>query len=181
MDDAVLSEDERARAARYVDSRHCERWKSSRVQLRNILSSLTAVSPSALTFESLPDGKPFLREGPHFNLSHSEDRALLAVAPFAVGIDVERVRPIERESIARRYFTAEEQEEMRKAADPLRRFFEIWTAKEAALKCTGEGLRSLKAVKLAGLTLLPLEVEPNFVATLAAPARAVEVRYHDLA
>ena len=70
-----------------------------------------------------------------FNLSHSGDVTLIAVARDSeVGVDVERIRPvIEMHAIARRWLgrddIADEQE-----------FFRVWTRHEAMVKALGVGL-----------------------------------------
>lgn len=87
-------------------------------------------------------GKPFLKGHPgfYFNISHTRNAIAAAFSDHEVGIDIERIRGEERE-IAKRFFTFEEYEYIYKeetAQD--RRFFEIWTKKEAYLKCIGKGL-----------------------------------------
>jgi 4'-phosphopantetheinyl transferase len=79
-----------------------------------------------------------------FNLAHTSGLTALAVArQQAIGVDVEnfaqRAAPFD---VARRHFSAAEA----RALDALqgdarqRRFFEMWTLKEAFLKATGTGL-----------------------------------------
>ncbi len=80
----------------------------------------------------------------HFNMSHSYDRALFAIArTFDVGVDIERCRiecPVD--SIAGASFSSQE----RAALSPLpprlkhRLFFTFWTRNEALAKGTGCGL-----------------------------------------
>ncbi len=80
----------------------------------------------------------------HFNLSHSEDLALLGVAlDRQIGVDVEHWRPlVDAESIVSRYFAPGER--ARWLALPeherLPAFFRGWTRKEAYLKARGVGL-----------------------------------------
>ena len=79
-----------------------------------------------------------------FNISHSEDRALLAVTTGCeVGVDIEAVRTDwAPDDVARRFFSPHEcawlyalPAEMRRAA-----FFRIWSRKEAYIKAHGLGL-----------------------------------------
>jgi 4'-phosphopantetheinyl transferase len=79
-----------------------------------------------------------------FNMSHSHELALCAVSlGKEVGIDVEYLRPMpEAESLAKRFFAESEYALIQ--ALPIKEqahaFFRLWTAKEAYLKATGQGL-----------------------------------------
>jgi hypothetical protein len=70
-----------------------------------------------------------------FNISHSANYVVCAIADSPVGIDIEGGRKVNR-SVAKRYFTEEEIESIHSDED----FFKIWTFKEALGKYTGEGL-----------------------------------------
>lgn len=145
----LLSGDELSRAERFVHSADRVRWTASRVALRVILSDRLGLVPSDVRFAVDSSGKP--RFDPlahkaeiHFNLSHSDDLALLAVTAAApVGIDVERMRSFpEAMAVAQQQFTPEESAElsaMDKAESQLA-FFRCWTRKEACLKALGTGL-----------------------------------------
>jgi len=94
-------------------------------------------------------GKPVLadswqRSGISFNLSHSENLAMIAVARgIEMGIDVEFVRPIpDARRIAERYLSTEERAVLDKlpAAEWPAAFYTVWTRKEACLKAVGTGL-----------------------------------------
>lgn len=85
-----------------------------------------------------PHGKPFLPDGPSFNLSHSGRYVVLAVSPGDVGVDIEEIRP-RSEGVAEKCFLNPEQEWIRRQKDPERAFYMLWTAKEAVMKATGEG------------------------------------------
>ena len=60
-----------------------------------------------------------------------------------IGVDVEQVRrDFDLEGIARRFFSAHEQQQLAGLADEKKpeAFFRCWTRKEAYIKATGEGL-----------------------------------------
>ena len=96
-------------------------------------------------YETGAQGKPYFPGGPCFSLSHSGGAALLAVAPFPVGADIEALAPV-RDAVLPRVLSAEERQWMEEG-DPEERFAFLWTRKEAALKCRGCGVtRSLRGV-----------------------------------
>ena len=91
-----------------------------------------------------PYGKPHLRPPVplEFNVSHAGQWVVCALAPTAVGIDIERVRAIDLR-IAERYFQPGEYAALLARAPEQRPayFFRLWTAKEAYVKALGLGLR----------------------------------------
>jgi phosphopantetheinyl transferase (holo-ACP synthase) len=78
------------------------------------------------------------------SISHSDGMglAVAAAGPIALGCDVERIEP-RTERFVRDYFTAAERERVAGTAmaDRAAVVSLIWSAKEAALKVLGEGLR----------------------------------------
>jgi len=141
----TLSEEERERAARFRFERHRRRFIAAHAALRGILSRATGQPPEALRFVSGPYGKPALEQSRvRFNLSHSGELALVAVALGRdVGVDVELVRPeIAGERIAERFFSPGEVAALRAQPEEGRveAFFHCWTRKEAFIKAKGEGL-----------------------------------------
>lgn len=92
------------------------------------------------------NGKPYFEGSmcPYFSISHSGDRACVALAQAPVGLDYQKmVQKRDLPAIAARYFSKEECRAYHKA--PCRKrlsyFYRIWTLKESYLKYTGEGMR----------------------------------------
>jgi 4'-phosphopantetheinyl transferase len=141
----ALSDDERERADRFRFDVHRRRFVRARAALRSILARYTGSDPGALAFEYGEHGKPSLAgEGPAFNLSHSEDVALCAVASGrGLGVDVEwAARPVEHLTLAERFFAPGEVAVLRTVPPEHlpAAFFACWTRKEAYVKATGRGL-----------------------------------------
>src|SRR5205085_7739202 len=89
---ATLTAEERARAGRYVDPGHARRFSAAHAWLRRVLGAVLGVAPQDVRLAG-GAGKPRLAEGgaPSFNLSRSNDLALIAVADHPVGVDVEHI------------------------------------------------------------------------------------------
>src|SRR5438046_3961564 len=143
----TLSVGERQRAERFQFDRDRKRFIVRHGLLRMILGRYLNLEPARLSFTCESRGKPALAgilDGRtlHFNLSHSDGLALFAVARrFALGVDVERIRPIpEIDQIAGKFFSTRESATLNAlpAEQKLEAFFNCWTRKEAYLKATGE-------------------------------------------
>ena len=148
---ALLSSDETARAARFVFDSHRRRFVAGRAALRRILGAEVGRSPETLVFEYNPAGKPSLTSdgatAVHFNLSHSDQWALVAATHIGpVGVDIEKRRPLEDVlRLAQTAFSRNELEELRSLAPSGREdaFFAGWTRKEAYIKARGDRLALL--------------------------------------
>lgn len=98
-----------------------------------------------LRYRYTDQGKPYLADYPdlYFNLSHSGNVAVCAVADCEVGMDVQ-VYGKGREAVAKRFFTGQEQEMLQRAKEEGRFeevFFSLWSIKESYLKYTGLGMK----------------------------------------
>ena len=162
---ATLSAQEQARASRFVFDRDRRRYQAAHVGLRDLLAARTGVPAAELVFEEGPFGKPALAGGLcAFNLSHSEDVALVALADAGVGeigVDVEMLRPMaDAAALARQNFSASENAELAAlpSGDQSLAFLLGWTRKEACLKAIGSGLSIAPNIFTAGLGMGPRSV-----------------------
>lgn len=88
--------------------------------------------------------KPYFVNSPqvHFNLSHSEERAMCVMSSCEVGCDVEKVKR-DRGKLAERFFMPHEVAWIKSFALPEEEtlaFYRLWTLKECYMKVTGQGL-----------------------------------------
>ncbi len=183
---STLTDQERERADRFAIERDRARFVAARGFLRTILASCIGTEPQRVELSYSSRGKPSLagdcaRSGLQFNLAHSGNLAVFAVAPHRiVGVDVEQVRPVpDLAELAERFFSAHECAAIRNLAgqEQALTFFRIWTRKEAWLKATGEGITGpLKAVEV----LNPPRVE-RAVGEPPAPSGGVPLCLYDFA
>jgi 4'-phosphopantetheinyl transferase len=147
----ILSETERARAARFLSDLDRLRFIARRVALRVLLGRYLGLQPDQVRFEYTAHGKPLVAaildaQELQFNLAHSEDLALVVLTRHrAVGIDVERIRPLPNlEEIAATVFSPLEKAALAALPEPaqLLAFYRGWTRKEAYVKARGMGLAS---------------------------------------
>jgi 4'-phosphopantetheinyl transferase len=149
----LLSAEERARAQRFHRDVHRRRYVVAHGALRIILAGYLGATPDSLAFVTGEHGKPALRPEPgaspsgvEFNLSHSDDLALVAVTRARpIGVDLERwSEGVEHLELAERFFSPEERGALRGLAHApelvAAGFFAAWTRKEAYLKATGHGI-----------------------------------------
>lgn len=144
---AILSPDERVRADRYRFDGYRRSFVLSRGILRALLGCYLSVPANTIRFSYTKWGKPCLfgsNSDIQFNVSHSTNTALYAMTRQCIlGVDIERVRPLQdMYRIAERFFCPEEIEDLR-ALPPAERetaFFNCWSRKEAYVKAIGEGL-----------------------------------------
>jgi 4'-phosphopantetheinyl transferase len=193
---ALLSSDERARAAAFHFATDRRRYIASHALLRQVLAGYLAAestiggtlcpdpksdarglahkappSASELEFASGSSGKPELLNAQlQFNLSHSGPLALLAVArDQAVGVDVEqRWEMPDLAILEERMFTPAALRRQQRLGPDLRLngFYRRWTQLEAVGKCRGTGL-ALETMATGAEHLTPVDPAEGFTGCLA--------------
>ena len=197
---SILSEDEKIRANRFRFEQHQRRFIAARGILRRLLASYLNLKSDRLQFEYSSRGKPRIAASLggdcwQFNLSHSEELAVYGLTRNClIGIDLEYLREMDNiVKIAERFFSPQEAKLIASLTSDRQKqvFFQLWTAKEAYLKATGEGLAgSLDKVELffeqqqltllslpgdrsaqANWSIYPFVPENEYVATWAANSK----------
>lgn len=110
--------------------------------IRFLLAGKTGEKPEDIVMQRTADGKPYSPGNPPFSISHSAGVIAVCLAEREVGLDIEKLREAPFRTM-RRFCTPEEQAYILSAGseeEKRRRFFTVWTLKEAYCKCTGEGL-----------------------------------------
>lgn len=89
-----------------------------------------------------PMGKPYFADGSvHFSITHTLRHAFCAVSRKPVGIDAEESDRQINLSLAEKILSPTEQEQFRHAEDRRLALLKFWVLKEAAGKCSGQGLK----------------------------------------
>lgn len=167
-----LTPDERERADRYRAAHARHQFVTARGFLRRILGNELGVAPDGVRLTYGPAGKPLLAGGAedvHFNVSHTDGLAVIALARRPVGVDVERVRAVsDPAGLVRRFFSPGERDAFGDLPEPLRPagFFRGWTCKEALIKASG--------LSIAYLDTFDVELHP------ARPAKLLAARHAGL-
>jgi 4'-phosphopantetheinyl transferase len=145
----LLSADELERAERFRFQKDRDHFIVARGMLKSVLGKYLNMQPDRLKFDYGLFGKPRLEEKTNqkkiqFNISHSRDLALCAVAQKReVGVDLEYSHADHSfESIAEQFFSKQEAAVLNSCPEHLRLrlFLKLWTRKEACLKAQGRGL-----------------------------------------
>lgn len=141
----ALSEPEKRKADNFKLPIMRRRYIAVRFLLRKTLANYLQIEPRALQFQADTYGKPFLACGSlHFNISHTADLLMIAVANFAdIGIDVEAIKPRGNlDGLAARCFAETEYQAWRQLSGAQQEevFYRLWTKKEAFVKAVGRGI-----------------------------------------
>ncbi|MDB4882101.1 MAG: 4-phosphopantetheinyl transferase [Gemmatimonadetes bacterium] len=176
---ATLDTAERTRYERHLNGEVARRFAVGRLRLREMLGAVLGTAPAAVPIRIGLHGKPTFDHaaqsvGVRFSVAHCEDLLVVALSRAGeVGVDVERVRPIERWTrVAERVFSASDRKELgqqvAEGTEPAAAFFRYWCRTEAELKAIGSGITGLTAhregwrppgLRLAELPDLPLPDE----------------------
>lgn len=201
--EVLLDDEERRRAERFVFDRDRRRYVAAHTAVRVMLGRYLEMNPLDVRFVADRRGKPRLANASsdlRFNLSHSEERALLAVAlGREVGADIEYMRSVpDMFGVAEEVFSPLERACLQEASSEQRPdvFFRVWTRKESFIKALGDGMHFplnefdvsaepsapelLLACRAAPSevgrwTMLDLPGEPGYMATLTVEGSGFEV------
>lgn len=106
-------------------------------------------------------GKPYFPDYPsvHFNISHTGGAVLVGLSDQAVGVDIERIRPVSQRSMQRLAGVGTERE-----------FFQNWVRREARAKRGGSGVGTMMRSETPlqyGEYYYELDTFPGYVAGVA--------------
>lgn len=158
---SLMSEDKKQKVSRFRFDDDKKRSVTGEMLAKKAVEEFCGMSAEDVILRAGENGKPYAENADvHFNISHSGNIVVCAVNDKPVGIDVEQIRNIELK-VAKRVYTHDElfylfgfhpaDEDFYMVPDEKMRlrFFELWTAKEAYLKYTGEGiLAELKTLEV---------------------------------
>lgn len=88
--------------------------------------------------------KPFIKNGPFFNVSHSDNNLCIAISfENPIGLDIEKMNSqMHYQSIIKNFFSKADQKIIKTAHNPIETFFELWTQKESFIKLIGKSIMS---------------------------------------
>jgi 4'-phosphopantetheinyl transferase len=140
----ILSEKEREKAMEFRSVKDRNLYIAGKYLTRKAIGLHFKIKPDSIIFKADKYGRPSLFypkiKNFDFNLSHSGNTVVLAIADSEVGIDIEKIKPVELK-IARNYFHKEEINFLySKKGKELENFYKIWTLKESFIKTIGKGL-----------------------------------------
>ena len=149
---SLMSEEKNRRVDRFRFEDDKKRTVVGEMLARGAISEWCSVPEESIAFEIAEHGKPYAKNlNIEFNISHSADMVVCVVDNNPVGVDIEKIRPVDLNT-AKRIFGEEEIRYIFECipeiedynhylnAAVLQRFFELWTKKEACGKLVGTGL-----------------------------------------
>lgn len=149
---SLMSPNKRQRVDRFHFADDKKRTVCGEMLARKVISERCGIIPENIAFGIKEHGKPYAKDlSVEFNISHSGNVVVCAVDDTPVGIDIEKICPIDL-TVAKRICTDEEllylfgntptEQDFTYTTntESLKRFFELWTAKEAYGKYCGYGL-----------------------------------------
>lgn len=142
---SLMSPDKKSRIEKYKNNDDKKRSIAGEMLARIMLAEMCSINPKDIVYKLHENGKPYADNAKaEFNISHSGDYVICAVNDSPVGADIELIRSLS--VYPDKFFTDKEKAYIFKSHDKnetKRRFFEIWTFKEALIKMHGETLSKI--------------------------------------
>ncbi len=138
-----LNPEERSRSDRYYKEKDRIQFIICRSILKFVLAAYTKLDVKSIHFDSHFNKKPYLSTHPClcFNISHSEDFAVIAISLNEVGIDIEYIaKDFTFSDLLPDVFNNTEVLAIQNTANQKHTFYKLWTRKEALVKSLGTGI-----------------------------------------
>lgn len=184
--ETFLSSEELKRANKYHFAKDKNRFVLCRTLLKFILAEHTELDIKRIVISNSVNKKPYLAadQSIYFNVSHSGDYGIIAIANREIGVDLEFINPtFNFKEIMPHVFNKPEKHEVIHSNDQRKTFYQLWTRKEAIVKATGKGINDqfLKVPSLNGvhtttndllgdfnnMQVFSFEIEKNHIAAVA--------------
>lgn len=134
------------RAAKFYKEKDKYRFVICRSLLKFILSLHAKVDIKQIKIDyQTPNKKPYLSSHPSFffNVTHSHDVGLIAVANRPIGIDIEHIDGnYEFMNLLEHFCNEKEMSFIKNATNKEQAFYSIWTRKESFVKALGTGINN---------------------------------------
>jgi 4'-phosphopantetheinyl transferase len=138
-----LNSTELDRADRFHKEIDRNRFIICRAILKIVLAVHTKLDVKSIYFDYHFNKKPYLASHPEvcFNISHSEDYAVIALSRKKVGIDIEYIsKDFNFTELLSDVFNENEILTIQNAGNKKHAFYTLWTRKEAFVKALGKGI-----------------------------------------
>ena len=138
-----LDSTELDRAERFHKKLDRNRFIICRSILKFVLAAHTKLDVKDIYLDYHLNKKPYLASHPwlHFNISHSEDFAVIAISRNTVGIDIEYIsEDFNFTNLLPNIFNEKEILGIQNAVNKKHAFYTLWTRKEAFVKALGKGI-----------------------------------------
>lgn len=141
----LLTSAETKKINRYQSAANRQTRITSRAILKVLLGRYLSLNPADIKLTYNQHAKPIIEnvslKTVNFNVSHSGNWILMAIALNPIGIDIEYVNTsFTYQNLLDFSFNVAEKHEIEKAEFRHQQFYKLWTRKEALLKATGKGL-----------------------------------------
>lgn len=154
---------QRVNKFRFVDDK--KRTVAGEMLARKAIAEWCSVDETAIVFYKNEHDKPYLKDLPCcFNISHSGNFVVCAISENEIGIDIEKIRPIDLK-IAKRVFNEIELKLLFTTPNENQQdiFFSLWTEKEAILKCIGTGFSDNTNYSKADFETTQFKIQDYFI------------------
>lgn len=146
----LMSPEKQQRVERFRFEDGKKRTVAGEMLARKMINSKKHIDEEKIIFKTGANGKPYTKSVDIcFNISHSDELVLCAVSETPIGVDIEKIRDINSSVI--KYSCNEKElgyvyEDGISKEESLKRFFEVWTYKEACFKFKGTGIDDFQSL-----------------------------------
>jgi len=151
-----LSQPDRYRIDKIKEKDSAKRTLAGRLLARKAVADLSGLDAADIRIDVDEKGRPYAENAPvYFSISHCRERVVCVASKCNIGVDIERIKTVKSNLVKRvcctsefEYVIGKKGESGNLSEDALRRFFEVWTLKEAWFKYLGTGITKLRDINV---------------------------------
>jgi phosphopantetheinyl transferase len=137
----ALDDKEFKRMNNFLNITHQREFAVCRFFGKKIIGDALGICARDTIFFYSEKGKPYLKNTDiEFNISHSKKFALIGKSKHKIGVDIEFINKDEDILNTMDFFLSQEEKDWVLEDNLWNRFYQMWTMKEARLKCDGDGI-----------------------------------------
>ena len=147
---SLMSDEKKERLSAYRFDKDKRLSVAGEMLVKKLIADETGKDKKDIIIQTDENGKPFTQNADiHLSISHSNDLVIAAISSSEVGVDIEKIKPVS-DSLINKVCTQKELEYVSDSSisksEKEKRFFEIWTFKEAYFKFIGTGITDFKSI-----------------------------------
>ncbi len=156
-----MNEAKQLRVKKFLNENDIKRSIAGDMLARKMISNECNISPEKIQIINGVFGKPQLKNFElNFNISHSNEIVTCCTSQNPIGIDVEEIVNIKTNLLSKVctdddfifiFGKKTHSLEFKLSKNQLKKFYEIWTTKEAYFKCIGTGIIKPKSISIKDL------------------------------
>ena len=134
-----LSTKDKKNIDKIIDKKKKKQTIIGKILLKELLKENYKIDYDDITIRKNKNGKPYIKDKDiYYNISHSEDYVICVISDKRIGVDIEKIRKLNKNNI--KFFATKKEQDYINEKDFNKRALRVYTLKEAYCKMLGKNM-----------------------------------------